>query len=92
MRVGTQFSTGLFELLANCSRYDLLLAVLPVPLVLGGLASAVTGAPTALGVGLGGLPSALLLVYGLFVDTPAPVRGTGRPAPRSGGRSASGGQ
>jgi hypothetical protein len=53
------------------SRYDLFLAVLPIPLLLGFTGSIATSAPLAAGTGLGSLPSAVLLAYGLFVDGPS---------------------
>ncbi|WP_129112774.1 hypothetical protein [Halegenticoccus tardaugens] len=56
---------------ATVSWYDLLLAALPLPLVAGVAWSLLTSAPTALGVGLGSLPSAAVLCYGLFYDAPA---------------------
>ena len=52
------------------SRYDWLLALLPLPLLCGVAVASLTPAPSALGVGLGGVPSVLLLAYGLFVDPP----------------------
>lgn len=58
--------------ISDVSRYDLLLAVLPLPLACGTLVATLVGAPTALGVGIGGIPSMLLLAYGLFFDAPAP--------------------
>lgn len=79
----------------GASRYDLLLALLPLPLFLGTAASFALGVPTAVGVGLGGLPSALLLIYGLFLDAPVPDAGgrdrTGRGRDRS-GRDRTGGR
>jgi hypothetical protein len=56
------------------SRYDLLLAVLPLPLLLGAVGGVATSLPVSVGVGLGGLPAALILAYGLFVDAPTPGR------------------
>ncbi|WP_101294207.1 hypothetical protein [Halegenticoccus soli] len=53
------------------SRYDLLLAALPLPLVAGVAWSFLAPVPTALGAGLGSLPSAVVLGYGLFCDAPA---------------------
>jgi hypothetical protein len=52
------------------SRYDLLLALLPLPLLFGLAGATVTAAPLSAGAGLGSIPSALLLAYGLFVDGP----------------------
>ena len=53
------------------TRYDLLLAVLPLPLLLGMLGAHFLAVPVALGAGIGGLPSALLLGYSLFVASPS---------------------
>jgi hypothetical protein len=55
------------------SRYDLLLAVLPLPVLLGAFASLVTSVPDPLGIGIGSLPSALLLVYAVTVGAPTPI-------------------
>ena len=74
MSTPSDISAGLTELFDGRSRYDLLLAVLPLPLCLGILTSILTGTPPAIGAGLGGLPSALLLAYGLFFDAPTPPR------------------
>jgi hypothetical protein len=52
------------------TRYDLLLALLPVPLLLGAVVSAVTAIPTAVGVGAGCVPSALLFWYAVVVAPP----------------------
>jgi hypothetical protein len=52
------------------SRYDWLLALLPLPLFLGVLAAAFADVQVAFGVSVGGLSSAALLAYGLFVDPP----------------------
>jgi hypothetical protein len=52
------------------SRYDLLLAAMPVPLAAGVGYAAATGLPTAGGLGVGSLLSAILLAYGLFFDAP----------------------
>jgi hypothetical protein len=69
MSVRDEFSAGRTDLEA-VSRYDLMLAVLPVPVLLGAVGGLLTSVPTTLGVGVGGLPSALVVGYGLFVDTP----------------------
>lgn len=53
------------------SRYDLFLAVLPLPLVCGLGWAAMTAAPLSAGVGLGSLPAALLVAYGLFIGGPS---------------------
>lgn len=57
--------------LPDVSRYDLLLGLLPLPLLSGAVAGAVATVPTIAGVALGSVPSLLLLLYGLFVDAPA---------------------
>jgi hypothetical protein len=54
----------------DLSRYDLFLLLLPLPLCLGMLGAELTTVPLSTGVGMGGLPSLALLVYGLFVDGP----------------------
>jgi hypothetical protein len=79
-----------FTGIRSASRYDLLLAVLPLPLLVGASASAGLGAPAALGVGLGGVPSAVLLAYGLFVE--APVTETDRPGRPDAGLDSGGGR
>jgi hypothetical protein len=56
------------------SRYDLFLALLPLPLLVGLGWGAATPAPLSAGAGLGSLPSAALLAYGLFVDGPSVPR------------------
>lgn len=53
------------------SRYDLFLAFLPMPLLLGLAGATLTSVPVSTGAGLGSLPSAVLLAYGLFVDGPS---------------------
>jgi hypothetical protein len=55
------------------SRYDLLLWILPLPLLLGAVYGATATVSLSTGVGLGGLPSVVILGYGLFVDDPATV-------------------
>ena len=52
------------------TRYDLLLLLLPLPLLSGAVSAGLLAVPAALGVGAGGLGSALLLGYGLFVASP----------------------
>ncbi|SFG60073.1 hypothetical protein SAMN04488063_2544 [Halopelagius inordinatus] len=54
--------------------YDALLLLLPLPLLLGVVGAVLTSAPVAVGAGVGGLPSAALLAYGLFVEPPTPGR------------------
>lgn len=56
------------------SRYDLLLWLMPVPLLIGALLVAVTPLPEPVGIGAGSLPSALLLGYALFVAAPTVER------------------
>lgn len=52
------------------SRYDLLLVCLPLPLVLGFEWATMTAAPMSAGVGLGSVPTLVLLAYSLFVGGP----------------------
>lgn len=52
------------------SRYDWLLALLPLPMLLGVTAAMLTDVRVVFGVSVGGLPSAAMLAYGLFVDPP----------------------
>lgn len=54
----------------DLSRYDLYLALLPVPLLLGCLAAIVTPLSLPYGAGAGALPAAVLLGHGLFRDAP----------------------
>ena len=55
---------------SKISRYDLLLAVLPLTL-LGGIAiGSLWTLPLHAGVALGALPSMVLVGYGLFADAP----------------------
>lgn len=54
--------------------YDALLLLLPIPLVVGVVGAVLTSVPVAVGAGVGGLPSAALLAYGLFVKPPTPER------------------
>ncbi|MFC6824059.1 hypothetical protein [Halopelagius fulvigenes] len=56
------------------SEYDVLLLLLPLPLMLGVVGAVLTSVPVAVGAGVGGLPSAALLAYGLFVKPPMPDR------------------
>jgi hypothetical protein len=55
---------------ATPSRYDLLLALLPVPLLVGALVTTLFSVPEPLGIGAGAVPSALLLGYALFGAVP----------------------
>jgi len=59
------------------SRYDLYLALLPVPLVVGMLAALAAPIPLSYGAGAGALPSALVLGYTLFGDAPTAVEAGG---------------
>lgn len=56
--------------LPTISRYDLLLALLPIPLLCGAFASAVTPIPEATAMGIASLPSALLFVYAITAAAP----------------------
>lgn len=56
---------------SSLSQYDLLLGVMPLPLVAGLAVGATTTLPTVGGMGLGSLVSALLLWYSLFVAAPS---------------------
>lgn len=58
------------------TRYDVLLALLPLPLLAGIVGAYLLSVPLAFGAGAGGLPSALLLAYGLFVAGPDTDRRT----------------
>lgn len=58
------------------TRYDLLLFLLPLPLLLGVVGAGLLSLPVALGAGVGGLPSALLMGYSLFVASPTEPIGT----------------
>ena len=62
------------------TRYDLLLVLLPLPLLLGVVGARLLSLPAAFGVGVGGLPSALLLGYALFVASPTGTVLTGASA------------
>jgi hypothetical protein len=59
-------STGRWQ----CSRYDLLLVLLPLPLVLGLGWATLTAAPMSAGVSLGSVPTLAVLAYSLFVGGP----------------------
>lgn len=69
MSVRTSPSDGLVSL-PEVSRYDLLLALLPVPLCSGLLAGSLGSLSTTLGAAAGAVPSLLLVLYGLFVEAP----------------------
>jgi hypothetical protein len=64
------------------SKYDLFLAVLPLPLLVEVGWSTLASVPLSAGAGLGSVPSALLLAYGLFVGGPSPRSGGGAGATR----------
>lgn len=64
------------------SRYDLYLALLPVPLVVGAVTALATPVPLPYGAGAGALPSALVLGYGLFRDAPTRAVESGTPVRR----------
>ncbi|MFB6233817.1 MAG: hypothetical protein ABEH81_15920 [Halopenitus sp.] len=59
----------------NGSRYDWLLVAIPIPLLVGWAVSAALSVALPVGLGVGALPAAGLVLYALFVD--APVVGTG---------------
>lgn len=61
------------------SRYDLYLALLPVPLIVGAVLALATPVPLSYGAGAGALPSALVLGYGLFRDAPTRAVESGMP-------------
>jgi hypothetical protein len=69
MSVRTTPSDSILEL-PDVSRYDLLLGLLPLPLLSGAVAGTIATISTTAGIALGSLPSLLLLLYGLFVDAP----------------------
>ena len=71
MSVRTTRSDGIA--LPTMSRYDLLLALLPIPLLLGGVASLLTPVPDPIGIGAGSLPSALLFVYAITAAAPTTI-------------------
>jgi hypothetical protein len=54
------------------TRYDLLLVLLPLPLLLGAALSVLTSVPLEPAVGVGSLPSAL--VFGYAITAAAPTR------------------
>lgn len=63
--------------LPTTSRYDLLLVLLPIPLLCGALAAVFTPFPETIAIGAGSLPSALLFVYAITAAAPT---ATGRSA------------
>jgi|APHM01.1.fsa_nt_gi hypothetical protein len=55
----------------SLSRYDLLLAAVPVPLVTGAVTAATLGTPPVTnGLGVGAFVSTLIVLYGLFFAPP----------------------
>lgn len=52
------------------TRYDLLLVLLPLPLLLGAFVSVLTSVPLELGVGAGSLPSAVVFGYAIWIAAP----------------------
>lgn len=59
--------------LPRTNRYDLLLALLPVPLLCGAFASILTTLSETVTMGLGSFPSVLLLVYAITAAAPTDV-------------------
>ncbi|MFB6255294.1 MAG: hypothetical protein ABEH58_00965 [Haloplanus sp.] len=59
--------------LPTMSRYDLLLALLPVPLLCGALVALTTPLSEAVAMGAGSLPSALLFCYAITAAAPTPI-------------------
>ncbi|WP_248897906.1 hypothetical protein [Haloplanus halobius] len=55
------------------TRDDLVLLLLPLPLLCGVIGSVLTGTPVTLGVGIGSLPAALLFLYAISAAAPAAV-------------------
>jgi len=68
MSVRTTRSDGIGPL--TMSRYDLLLALFPVPLLCGAFVSVLTPLPETIAVGIGSLPSAVLFVYAITAAAP----------------------
>lgn len=54
----------------DVSRYDLLLAVLPLPLIIGAAVGFFSAFSMHVSVAMGSFPSTILLGYGLFYDNP----------------------
>jgi hypothetical protein len=59
--------------LSNVTRYDLLLAALPILLLSGAAVGVLSSVALHVGVALGAVPSILLLYYGLFHSAPTPA-------------------
>ncbi|WP_330630227.1 hypothetical protein [Halocatena halophila] len=55
---------------AFVSSYDVVLAAMALPVVIGLLISAITGVSATVGLVIGGIPSLLVLGYALFVAPP----------------------
>ena len=71
MSVRTARSDGIG--LQTVSRYDLLLVLLPLPLLCGAFASALTPVPETMAMGIASLPSALLFVYAITAAAPTTI-------------------
>lgn len=71
MSVRTTRSDGIG--LPTISRYDLLLALLPIPLLCGAFASLLTPIPETIAMGAGSLPSALVLGYAITAAAPTTI-------------------
>jgi hypothetical protein len=56
--------------LPTMSRYDLLLALLPLPLLCGAFASLLTPISETIAMGAGSLPSALVFLYAITTAAP----------------------
>jgi len=55
---------------STITRYDLLLVLLPLPLLCGAFASAVTPLSEAVAMGIGSLPSAFVFLYAITAAAP----------------------
>ncbi|RDZ52897.1 hypothetical protein DEQ92_15040 [Haloferax sp. Atlit-6N] len=77
MRTRTPHSDSI---VSEATRYDAILATLPLPIVVGTAAGTLSPLPLSLVVGASGLVSAAVLAHGLFVATPrsavGPTRGS----------------
>jgi hypothetical protein len=71
MSVRTTRSDGIG--LPTISRYDLLLALLPIPLLCGAFASILTPIPETMAMGTASLPSALVFVYAITAAAPTTI-------------------
>ncbi|MFK5603838.1 hypothetical protein [Haloferax volcanii] len=72
MRTRTSHSDSI---VSEATRYDAILATLPLPLVVGAAVGALSPLPISPVVGASGLVSAAVLAYGLFVATPKSAAG-----------------